>query len=206
MAVGHERHGRRQALKVFEALTLSSESISTRSRNRSTRSSLTTYQSGRCSTVKSSVPSSWWRWRSCCRRASDCAAFVSFDGGRTWARHNFGVAGCADPWVALREDGTALFAGLSMARGNEMQLPRSADGGRTWASVPLDLGRVHDHETMIVDTTTGPHAGSIYLVSNGSWRGRSAGLRQNVSGPHLTELPTSWQIMMVSWSRRSSLH
>jgi photosystem II stability/assembly factor-like uncharacterized protein len=60
---------------------------------------------------------------------SDCAVFVSFDGGRTWARHNFGVEGCADPWVALREDGTALFAGLSTARGNEMQLARSADGG-----------------------------------------------------------------------------
>lgn len=104
---------------------------------------------------------------------SDCAVFLSFDGGRTWAQHNFGVPECADPWVALREDGTALFAGLSMARNNEMQLVRSADGGRTWASVPLDLGRIHDHESMIVDTTTGPHAGSIYLVSHGSWRGKS---------------------------------
>ena len=104
---------------------------------------------------------------------SSCAAFVSFDGGRTWTRHNFDIAGCADPWVALREDGTSLFAGLSAARNNEMQLARSVDGGRTWTPVPLDLGRAHDHETMIVDTTTGPHAGSIYLVSNGSWRGRS---------------------------------
>jgi hypothetical protein len=103
---------------------------------------------------------------------SDCAAFVSFDGGRTWAQHDFGVPGCADPWVALREDGTALFAGLSTARSNEMHLARSGDGGRTWASVPIDLGRIHDHETMIVDRTTGPRAGSIYLVSNGSWRGR----------------------------------
>lgn len=104
---------------------------------------------------------------------SDCAAFVSFDGGRTWVRHNFGVAGCADPWIALREDGTALFAGLSVAHGNKMQLARSADGGRSWVSVPLDLGRGHDHATMIVDRTAGPHAGNIYLVSNGSWRGRS---------------------------------
>ncbi|MBY0496986.1 MAG: glycoside hydrolase [Cyanobacteria bacterium] len=109
---------------------------------------------------------------------SNCAAFVSFDGGRTWARHNFGLPECADPWLVLRHDGTALFAGLSMARGNEMQLARSANGGRTWASVPLDIGRGHDHATMIVDTTTGPHAGSIYLVSNGSRRdgsGRPSG-------------------------------
>ena len=104
---------------------------------------------------------------------SSCAAFVSFDGGRTWTRHNFDIAGCADPWVALREDGTSLFAGLSGPRNNEMQLARSVDGGRTWTPVPLDLGRAHDHETMIVDTTTGPHAGSIYVVSNGSSRGRS---------------------------------
>ncbi len=104
---------------------------------------------------------------------SDCAAFVSFDGGRTWAQRNFGVPGCCDPWVALREDGTALFAGLEVPRRNEMRLARSADGGRTWTPVPIELGRLHDHETMIVDTTTGPHAGSIYLVSNGSWRDKS---------------------------------
>jgi len=106
----------------------------------------------------------------------DCAAFVSFDGGRTWAHNNFGVPGCADPWVALREDGTALFAGLSMARSNEMRLARSADGGRTWAPVPIDLGRGHDHETMTLDTSTGPHAGSIYLVSQKNWRGKSGRL------------------------------
>jgi len=109
---------------------------------------------------------------------SNCAAFASFDGGRTWARHTFAVPSCADPWVALREDGTALFAGLQMARGNAMQLAYSSDSGRTWGDVLLDLGRGHDHPTMTIDTTAGPFAGSIYLVSNGSWRdgsGRASG-------------------------------
>lgn len=94
---------------------------------------------------------------------ADCAAFTSFDGGQTWAQHNFGISNCGDPWVALREDGSALFAGLA-PRG-EIRLLRSSDGGRTWVAVPIDLGRGHDHETMAVDATAGPRAGSIYLVS-----------------------------------------
>ena len=102
---------------------------------------------------------------------ADCAAFASFDGGRTWSRHDFGISNCGDPWVALREDGTALFAGLA-PRG-EIRLARSADGGRTWATVPVDLGRGHDHETMIVDATTGPRAGSFYVVSGRLQRNKS---------------------------------
>lgn len=94
---------------------------------------------------------------------ADCASFASFDGGRTWAQHNFRIENCGDPWVALREDGTALFAGLA-PRG-EIKLSRSADGGRTWAPVPVDLGRGHDHETITLDTSGGPRAGSFYVVS-----------------------------------------
>jgi hypothetical protein len=94
---------------------------------------------------------------------ADCASFASFDGGRTWSRHDFGIPSCGDPWVALREDGTALFAGLA-PRG-EIRLSRSTDGGRTWAPVPVDLGRGHDHESVIADATAGPRAGSFYVVS-----------------------------------------
>ncbi|MCA1619595.1 MAG: glycoside hydrolase [Acidobacteria bacterium] len=94
---------------------------------------------------------------------ADCAAFASFDGGRTWSRHDFRLENCGDPWVALREDGTALFTGLG-PRG-EIRLSRSTDGGRTWAPVPVDLGRGHDHETVILDATGGPRAGSFYVVS-----------------------------------------
>jgi hypothetical protein len=103
---------------------------------------------------------------------ADCAAFTSFDGGQTWAQHNFGISNCGDPWVALREDGSALFAGLA-PRG-EIRLLRSSDGGRAWVPVPVDLGRGHDHETMIVDATGGPRTGSFYVIS-GRMRRNPAG-------------------------------
>lgn len=101
---------------------------------------------------------------------ADCAAFASFDGGRTWSRHDFAIPNCGDPWVALREDGTALFAGL-VTRG-EIRLLRSTDGGRSWLPVAIDLGRGHDHETLIADNTAGPRAGTFYLVSGRMQRDR----------------------------------
>ena len=95
----------------------------------------------------------------------DCAAFVSFDGGRTWSRHDFGLKGCGDPWVGLRADGMAMFAGL-YGRG-QIALFQSTDGGRTWPAQPVvsfkDGG--YDHQMMTVDTTAGPFAGSFYLVA-----------------------------------------
>lgn len=111
---------------------------------------------------------------------SDCAVFVSFDGGRSWARRAFGIAGCADPWVVVRGDGAAVFSGLSTAADNELHLARSADGGRSWASATSELGRLHDHETMIVDGTVGPHAGTLYLVSQGHW--------ESPTGPKLASI------------------
>jgi photosystem II stability/assembly factor-like uncharacterized protein len=93
----------------------------------------------------------------------DCATFVSFDGGKTWAQHLFGFERCGDPWVVLRADGTAVFSGLA-ARG-EIRIAHSTDGGRSWSTRPVDLGRGHDHQTMTVDTSKGKFAGSIYLVS-----------------------------------------
>lgn len=102
---------------------------------------------------------------------ADCASFASFDGGLTWTRHSFGITNCGDPWVALREDGTALFAALA-PRG-EIRLARSNDGGRTWTAVPVDLGPRHDHETVIVDATAGPRAGSFYVVSGRMQRNKA---------------------------------
>lgn len=103
---------------------------------------------------------------------ADCASFVTFDGGLTWSRHDFRIENCGDPWVALRDDGTALFAALA-PRG-EIRLSRSADGGRTWSPVPVDLGRGHDHPTVIADATKGPRAGSFHVVS-GRMRRNKAG-------------------------------
>ena len=102
---------------------------------------------------------------------ADCAAFTSFDGGQTWAQHNFGIPNCGDPWVALREDGSALFGGL-VTRG-EIRLLRSTDGARTWLPLAVDLGRGHDHQTVIVDASAGAHAGSFYVVSGRMQRNKA---------------------------------
>ena len=50
---------------------------------------------------------------------ADCAAFVSFDGGSSWKRHDFSLVECADPWVAVGEDGTVLLTVLGRAAGED---------------------------------------------------------------------------------------
>ena len=106
-----------------------------------------------------------------------CAVFLSLDSGTTWARHDFSTTWCADPWVALTPDGQALVTML----GKQVAFPaqgmgglvafHSGDGGRTWDSLPIGLGRNHDHPTMSVDLSQGPRRGWIYVASH---RGRSA--------------------------------
>lgn len=65
---------------------------------------------------------------------SSCAALASFDAGRSWTRHDFAIAECIDPWVAIRLDGSAVFAMLEKlpgARDRALYIFRSADGGVT---------------------------------------------------------------------------
>ena len=45
-----------------------------------------------------------------------CASFLSVGGGSTWMRHDFAVAGCYDPWVALTPDGHIIQAPTSRGR------------------------------------------------------------------------------------------
>src|SRR5215211_5422592 len=40
---------------------------------------------------------------------ADCASIVSFDAGTTWARHDFGLKNCADPYVMFNADGRAVI-------------------------------------------------------------------------------------------------
>jgi hypothetical protein len=101
--------------------------------------------------------------------ASDCAAFVSFDGGMAWGRHDFSLLECGDPWVAIGDDGTVIVTVLGRAAGQEdrpdhLLVFRSVDGGRTWLG-PLSLGTGHDHETIAVDRSVGPFKGSFYVAS-----------------------------------------
>lgn len=101
-----------------------------------------------------------------------CAAFVSFDGGATWARYDFDVTGCFDPWVGITPDGNTLVtmvgahATLKQQRSSGLVAFHSSDGGRTWDSLPAGLGRSHDHPTTAVDLSAGPHRGWIYVSSH----------------------------------------
>lgn len=106
-----------------------------------------------------------------------CAAFVSLDSGTTWTRHDFNATWCADPWVAITPDGQALVTMVAKHTALPQQGTsglvgfRSNDGGRTWDSLPVGLGRSHDHPAMAVDLSRESRRGWIYLSSH---RGRSA--------------------------------
>ncbi len=110
----------------------------------------------------------------------DCAAFTSFDGGRTWIRHDFGLRNAGDPWVAYLPDGTAVLSILEITERDESPLLvyRSTDGGRTWPNKPISLGNNHDHSTLLVDRFSKQFAGSLYAVSARPWK-NAAGKSRN---------------------------
>src|SRR5204862_2137633 len=101
-----------------------------------------------------------------------CAAFLSLDSGASWTRHDFNVSWCADPWVAMTPDGQALVtmvgkhAALAQQGSSGLVAFHSIDNGRTWDSLPIGLGRSHDHPTMAVDFSAGPHRGWVSLSSH----------------------------------------
>ena len=111
-----------------------------------------------------------------------CAAFLSLDSGASWTRHDFNVSWCADPWVAMTPDGQTLVtmvgkhAALAQQGSSGLVAFHSIDNGRTWDSLPIGLGRSHDHPTMAVDLSAGPHRGWIYLSSHLWAEGRRYGV------------------------------
>jgi hypothetical protein len=90
---------------------------------------------------------------------TDCAAFATFDGGKTWTRHDLGMKVCADPWTAINNDGSAVLAVLPES---DLAVYRSADGGKTWPEPPVTFKGSHDHETMTVDRGSG----ALYVLSS----------------------------------------
>lgn len=128
-----------------------------------------------------------------------CVALASFDGGRTWVTHEFTFQHCNDPWVAILDDGTAVFVGLEIDRDRvpHMWLFRSPDGGRTWTTPGHSFGRNHDHPTLTVDRTGGRFHGALYVVSvhptrdNLSRRRSNAFVARSMDGgktfPYITE-------------------
>lgn len=104
-------------------------------------------------------------------RDSGCRVYSSRDGGSTWteadpaARPGSG----ADPQVAFTAQGTALFVCLVDVAGEDersrfgLHVFRSEDGGSTW-DAPVELGaHSYDHPQIAVDSTTGRHAGNVYI-------------------------------------------
>jgi len=89
-------------------------------------------------------------------------AYVSFDGGSSWADVAFPdelEKGGADPQVGFGITGSAFFVGLSP----EIKFYRSEDGGKSWSRA-LILGD-GDHECLVIDYTFGPFAGRVYLTA-----------------------------------------
>ncbi|HKA18804.1 MAG TPA: sialidase family protein [Blastocatellia bacterium] len=117
--------------------------------------------------IVASTPAPW-------AATQDCAAFVSFDGGKTWSNHQFGIHGCGDPWVTIGTDDTAYFVSLGA---NGLVAFRSTDGGNTWTDPPVSLGNGHDHPAVVVDTTAGKFAGTVYVISSRGQRSKENKLR-----------------------------
>ena len=100
-----------------------------------------------------------------------CASFLSIDGGQQWVRHDFAIAECSDPWVAITPAGDAVFIAL----GKHAALPDQsrgglvvfhlADGGLTWDEKPVGLGTGHDHPTVAIDTSSAARGNLVYVVS-----------------------------------------
>lgn len=114
--------------------------------------------------------------------ALDCASFTTFDGGRTWKRHDFGLRSAADVWVAYLPDGTAVLSILEITENDETPLLiyRSTDGGRTWPNKPVSLGNAHDHPTLLVDRSSKQYAGGLYAISGRSRRNAAGKARSAI--------------------------
>jgi hypothetical protein len=125
----------------------------------------------------------------------DCATFTSLDGGQTWKRRDFGLATCADPWIAFMLDGTAVFSVLETTASGEDQLLiyRSKDGGQSWADKPVNLGAGHDHQTFAVDTTGKQFAGSLYIASGRPIQNKAGKSRSAVYVARSTDGGASFQ-------------
>jgi len=106
------------------------------------------------------------------------AAFVSFDGGGTWS--SAPLAGCdnLDPWTAFDTAGHAYVSCLQEVEVSPgrwvmgVELLRSRDSGRSFTGstrVPGGAGTGSDLPLLAVDTTSGPRAGTLYVVRGQSF-------------------------------------
>ena len=99
--------------------------------------------------------------------------FASADGGQTWREGGIlrGLSGfgrTSDPVVAFGPDG-AVFVSVIAVRDAPSDwgvfVYRSGDGGATFGPpVAADVGTTNDKAWLAVDTSDGPHRGTVYVV------------------------------------------
>jgi hypothetical protein len=109
-------------------------------------------------------------------------AYVTFDGGKTWAasqpyiNRNASRLNAADPTVAFAADGTLYMAFVAFAPADgAVALSRSTDGGLTWASqswASSFTGGAADKPTLAVGN------GQTYVL----WQGTSLYVRSSANG------------------------
>jgi hypothetical protein len=108
-----------------------------------------------------------------------CGAVMSSDGGNLWRPVNLAKQeDCFDPMVIAADDGRLhiLYTGRTptaprSATGQRQEAPvriyTSTDDGKTWKG-PAEMRTplVPDHPRMVVDQSSGPHKGRLYVAWN----------------------------------------
>lgn len=91
---------------------------------------------------------------------------VSKDGGKTWQSSSTPAG--ADPWCAVLADGSIVISYIY--GGNYiLGLKSFTDNGQSWSSELL-FGSGYDHDLLLVDDSSGPFSGSVYLLATQSLR------------------------------------
>ena len=93
--------------------------------------------------------------------------YYSADGGQSWKRAEVpalaDIQGC-NARVAFGPEGRGYFTTIEY-RGTVQRIYTSDDGGASWAPT-LDAGQRGDKPDLLVDTTAGPHRGTMYVLIN----------------------------------------
>ena len=90
--------------------------------------------------------------------------FTTTNSGKAWKQSDLEMTHAADPWISVKnEKEVALIAlaGYKNSAGTSLVYYSSSDGGISW-NIPINLGRGHDHPTMITD----PKSGRLYILSS----------------------------------------
>jgi hypothetical protein len=111
--------------------------------------------------------------------------FASTDGGKSWTSHLL-LPCSGDPWLDFGPDGAAYLSCLGKAAKGTLVF-RSDDSGKTWSppvAIPLgEQGTPPDRPVLVVDRSSGPRRGDIYVAHGQGFR--SHGLEGRQYGPSI---------------------